>query len=306
MQKTILKLQDKRTHSILKVQSAILKAVADHMYEKGVTQLMPIMLSPITDTLNHDVDEAEIEYCGQKLKLTKSMILHKQLALMSEHRKSIFIVSPNIRLEREHCKDSGRHLFEFSQVDFEFKDKSKEEVMAFMEDLFAEIITKVKEDCKEELEYFGRDIKIPLKPFKVYESKKLKAEYGDDFEKIVSKMEKRPFWILDHEREFYDKEHPKKSKYYLNFDLVYPEGYGEGLSGAEREHEYEQILDRMKRAKVDPKDYKQYIELAKRKLLPRTAGAGFGVERLVRYLCGLDHIEDAALFPRTPGKEVIF
>lgn len=306
MQKTILKLQDKKTDAILRVQSAILKAVADHMYEKGVTQLMPIMLSPITDTLNHDVDEAEIEYCGQKLKLTKSMILHKQLALMSEHRKGIFIVSPNIRLEKEHCGKSGRHLFEFSQVDFEFKDKSKEEVMVFMEDLFAEIIKRIKQDCKEELEYFRRDIKVPSKPFKVFESKELETKYGKDFEKIVSKKATEPFWILDHEREFYDKEHPEKHRYYLNFDLVYPEGYGEGLSGAEREHEYEQIIDRMKRAKVDPKDYAQYVELAKKGLLPKTAGAGFGVERLVRYLCGLDHVEDAALFPRTPGKEVIF
>ena len=306
MQKTILKLQDKKTDAILRVQSAVLKAVVDFMYERKITQLMPVMLSPITDTLNHDVYEGEIEYCGQKLKLTKSMILHKQIALMSEHRKGIFIISPNIRLEREECSKSGRHLIEFSQIDFEFKDKKREDILEFMEELFRAIMIRVTEDCKDELSLFGRDLKIPERPFEIYESKWLKDKYGQSYEKIMSKLAKEPFWIFDHEREFYDKEHPEKKRYYLNFDLIYPEGYGEALSGAEREHEYEQIVERMKRCKVDPKDYASFIELAKKGLLPRTAGAGFGVERLIRYICGLERVEDAALFARAPGKKIIF
>ena len=306
MQKTILKIKDKKTDAILRVQSAVLKAVVDFMYERDITQLMPIMLSPITDTLNHDVYEGEIEYCGQKLKLTKSMILHKQIALISEHRKGIFIISPNIRLERESCSESGRHLIEFSQVDFEFKDKKREDILEFMEELFRAIMLRVTEDCKDELSLFGRDLDVPDRPFKVYESKELEAKHGKDFEKIMSEKAVEPFWIFDHEREFYDKEDPSRPKYYLNFDLIYPEGYGEALSGAEREHEYEQIVERMKRCNVDPKDYSPFLELAKKKLLPRTAGAGFGVERLIRYICGLERIEDAALFARAPGKKIVF
>ncbi|MDD5220422.1 MAG: hypothetical protein PHV11_07640, partial [Candidatus Bipolaricaulis sp.] len=35
--------------------------------------------------------------------------------------------------------------------------------------------------------------------------------------------------------------------------------------------------------------------------VPRSAGFGIGVERLTRYIAGLDRIEDARLFPKTPG-----
>jgi asparaginyl-tRNA synthetase len=35
--------------------------------------------------------------------------------------------------------------------------------------------------------------------------------------------------------------------------------------------------------------------------VPRSAGFGIGVERLTRYVAGLDRIEDARLFPKIPG-----
>ena len=149
--KTADKISSKEMDAILKIQSCALKAIHDFMYEREVLQLMPVMLSTITDPLCHSVYDAKIKYMEQELMLTKSMILHKQMALMSDSRKAIYIVSPNIRLEKEECRDSGRHLIEFSQVDFEFKDKKREEILEFMEELFRAIMIRVTEDCKDEL-----------------------------------------------------------------------------------------------------------------------------------------------------------
>src|SRR5688572_389537 len=68
---------------VLKVQQGVIRATHDFMFKKGLTQLMPLMLSPITDPLNHGVVDASIGYADQRWSLTKSMIFHKQLALVN-------------------------------------------------------------------------------------------------------------------------------------------------------------------------------------------------------------------------------
>ena len=292
--------------AILKIQASMLKAITDFMYMKKVTQLMPVIVSPVTDPLCHSVFDARIKYYDQDLQLTKSMLLHKQISLMSEGRDAIYCISPNIRLEKKEYNHTGKHLIEFSQVDFELKGKKKEDIIEFMEELLVYVIKIVKEECKEELDYLGSKIRIPKKPFKVFGSKEMKKLYRDDFEKILSEKMKEPFWIIDYKREFYDREDPENPGIFLNYDLVYPYGFGEALSGGEREFEYERIVKRMEESGVDVRQYKHYLELAKRKLLPRTAGAGFGIERLLRYICDVKHIEEVTLFPKVPGEKIIF
>ena len=109
---------------------------------------------------------------------------------------------------------------------------------------------------------------------------------------------------MDHYREFYDREDPETGCH-VNYDLVYPEGFGEGLSGAERETDYGTILRKMKERKTDPESYDAYLEIAKRGILRPTAGGGFGVERLVRYLSGKREIREVCPFPRVPGERIV-
>lgn len=304
MQKTISHLMKPELKEIMKVQSAALKAIDTFMYSRGIVHLMPVMLSPVTDPLCHDVFDASIEYCGQKLELTKSMIFHKQLAMMSDSIKGIYIVSPNIRLEFEGCAESGKHLIEFSQVDIELPKASSRDFMDFIEDLYSYLFSFVKQECKQELKKLGRKISVPTKPFKVFDSTELKEKFGDDFERIISEKEKHSFWITDHYREFYDKEDPKTKKH-VNYDLVYPEGFGEALSGGEREFEFEVIKRKMLERKMDLDSFSPYLAIAEKGLLKPTAGGGFGVERLVRFLTGRKHIKEVTLFPRVPGEKIV-
>lgn len=304
MQKTIDHLMKPELKEIIKVQSAALKAVDSFMYSREVLHLMPVMLSPVTDPLCHGVFDASIDYCGQKLQLTKSMILHKQLAMMSDSIKGIYIVSPNVRLEFEECAKSGKHLIEFSQVDIELAGASSREFMHFTEELYSYVFSFVKEECKGELKSLGRELLIPTKPFKVFDSTELKEKFGEDFERIVSEKEKQPFWITDHYREFYDKQDPETKKH-VNYDLVYPDGFGEALSGGEREFEFDVIKRKMIERKMDLIPFTSYLSVAEKGLLKQTAGGGFGVERLIRFLTGKKHIKEVCLFPRVPGEKIV-
>lgn len=300
------KLKSREAGKTLKIQTSMLKAIHDFMHKKGLTQIMPVIVSPITDPLCHSVFDAEIKYYGQQLTLTKSMLLHKQISLIIPGIRAIYAMSPNVRLEKKELGKTGKHLIEFSQVDFEFKDAAKEDVMRFMEELIVYIITTVKKECREEMGFFGRKLKVPKRPFKKFYTFDVEKIYGKDFEGKLSKKMEEPFWLLSHEREFYDREDPKRPGTFLNYDLIYPEGFGEALSGGEREHEYEQILRRMERKKMDLKPYAAYLEFAKKGLIPKSAGAGFGVERLVRFLTGKKHIGEVSLFAKVPGEKIVF
>ncbi|MFA5995070.1 MAG: amino acid--tRNA ligase-related protein [Patescibacteria group bacterium] len=57
---------------------------------------------------------------------------------------------------------------------------------------------------------------------------------------------------------------------------------------------------------MDKSAYEIYLDLAKEKLIPQTAGAGFGLQRLLRYLTGIRTMEQVVLFPRSPREPIIF
>ncbi|WP_446898551.1 asparagine synthetase A [Clostridium sp. LBM24168] len=305
--RTVKKIARKELPHILRVQQAILKAVDEYMYKKGVTRVLPLMISPITDTLNHNVEESELTYEGQRFDIMKSMIFHKQIMLTSPYLDKIYIVSPNVRLEMEEEGDT-RHLFEFTQVDLEFKDATMDTIFEFEEGLMKYIFDFIKKDCKEEFKALGigtshLDIDIP---FKRYTTQELEAKYGDDFELKASKEATQPFWLINHKREFYDAEDLEQRGTYKNYDLIWPMGYIEGLSGGEREYKYGRILERMRESKVNEDVFKNYIELAKQGKIPKSAGAGFGVERMTRFVCQQKEIDDVTVFTRKPGEHYLF
>ncbi|TKJ28724.1 asparagine synthetase [bacterium (candidate division B38) B3_B38] len=296
------RLSDRRLNAVMRIQAVLLREIDEFMRENQVLEIMPVIAAPITDPLTHGVLDAEIEYYSQRLKLTKSMLYHKQLALVSEERQAIYCVSPNIRLEPAESSEKGRYLIEFSQVDFEIKHATMRDIMDFMERLVVRVFTGIKEECRGELQLLRRKLPIPRRPFKVYDSAEVRKVYGEDFERELSLKETSPFWITNFDREPYDKEDPTHPGSFLNYDLIYPEGYGEGLSGGEREYEYHRIIYRMDRSKVPVAPFTAYLELARMGALPPTAGAGFGVERMLRYICGIRNIADVCLFPKVPGE----
>lgn len=302
IKKYVKVLRSEKLKNVVKIQDEILTLIRDFLRSKGFVELLPVIISPITDPLNHDVYNATFECYGTKYSLTQSMIFHKQLALFNQDK--IFIVSPNIRLEPEERAPLKRYLIEFVQVDLEIKDATREDVMEIIEELMVHVISKVKIKFKDVLEELNPSLRIPTRPFEKVKYLEGLEKHGEDFERVLSEKAENPFWLIDipiEAREFYDKL-SDDSKTLLDMDLIYPFGFGEALSGGEREYEYERILKRMKFKGNDPEDFKWYLKIAREYSLPKSAGCGFGVERLTRYICGLEHIRDSRLFAKVPGE----
>ena len=307
LERAVAKIKNKKIKDILFVQQSVLKAVDEFMYKRRITRILPLMMSPITDTLNHSVEECELIYNNQKFDVMKSMIFHKQLTMLNSDIDSLYIVSPNIRLELATRGDS-RHLFEFTQVDFEFKEGTMDFVLQFIEEIVTYIFDFVKENCIPELTRLGAgtDHLNISAPFKKYSTNEMKDKYGDDFEAEASNAATKPFFLTNHKREFYDAEDLDKLGTYRNYDLIWPLGFGEGLSGGEREYTIDRILLRMRELATDENVFRYYIELAKQGELFKTAGAGFGVERITRFITRQPEVSDVTLFCRKPGEDYIF
>ena len=84
-------------------------------------------------------------------------------------------------------------------------------------------------------------------------------------------------------------------------DVIGPEGAGEIIGGSQREDDYDTLVRRMKESGLDPAGYDWYLDLRKYGSVPHS-GFGMGIERMVRWVCGLQHVRETIPFPRMMDK----
>ena len=293
---------DKKLATVLQVKSEIVRAAGEYLRKQGFIEILPVILSPVTDPLHHETYDGVVDYYGRPYTLTKSMILHKQIALRTIPR--IFAFSPNVRMEPEERAPLRRYLAEFVQLDLEVRDATRDEIMEIGEGLFIAVVKAVRDNCAAELESLGRELEVPRAPFARIAYQDAVKRFGEHYDEPLSASLSAPAWLIDFPREvreFYDREDPDRPGILLDMDLIYPEGYGEALSGGEREHTLPRILRRLEQDGISPDRFAEYLRFAEEGL-PASAGFGIGIERLTRYICGLDHIREARLFPKVPGE----
>jgi len=299
---------------VLRIQDEVLSALRDFLRGEGFLEILAPIIGPVTDPGIRGAEQASVDFYGHPFKIMSSMILYKQMAVSSLGK--VFALSPNVRIEPEEALTTGRHLSEFRQLDLEIAHASYLEVMKLGECMVSHVCAKVKERCADDLKSLGRDLRVPGTPFnrmthqdavnlllsKGFEVSQ-EEEIPWDAEEALSAMFDEPFWVFDYPmtaRGFYDREDPEQPGILRDFDLLYPEGFGEAISGGEREYQLDRVLARMRAKGDDPSEYGWYIEMLREGVTP-SAGFGIGVERLTRYICGLEKIWEALPFPKVPG-----
>ena len=300
--------------SVLRVQDEVLSALRDFLRNNGFIEILAPLIGPVTDPGIRGAKQVSVDFYGHPYKIMSSMILYKQMAVTSHDR--IFALSPNVRLEPTESLETGRHLAEFRQLDLEVAKASYFDVMGIGERMIRYACERIKGSCEEELALLGRELGVPSIPFEKITHReavdRLKAEgydvkHGEEIpwmaEEGLSKMYEDPIWIYDYPitaRSFYDREDPERPGVLKDFDLLYPEGFGEAISGGEREYQAEKVRARIESNREDPADYGWYLAMLGEGINP-SAGFGIGVERFTQYICGLESIWDAVPFPKVPG-----
>jgi asparaginyl-tRNA synthetase len=90
---------------------------------------------------------------------------------------------------------------------------------------------------------------------------------------------------------------PQRPEVALCVDMLAPEGYGEIIGGGERIADFELLLKRIEEARLPRQAFEWYLDLRRYGNVPH-AGFGMGIERVVAWICGLDHVRETIPFPR--------
>lgn len=293
-----------RKQAIARVGTQVLNSLTSRFLDQGFDWLLPVVFSPSTDPLWPDPGASiekriEVEIYERTVRAMLSMIVHKMVACSLAYPK-IFILSPNVRIERRERGATGVHTYEFSQFDFEMRDASPRDVRELVEGALHGLLQDLAANRQEELDYLGvAHAGLPEASFRVLDRVDLEEKYGQDWETGWSADLREPAWVVNIPREFYDFE-DLETGVWDNYDLFLP-GIGEVLSGARREWEHGKIVHKIERDGVDPANYKLLLRLAEEGRLRPSAGAGIGLERLIGWIVGARHIGEVQAFPKVPG-----
>lgn len=302
-------IRSNRQAAILKIRDEIIWSIREFMRENNFILADSPILTPTscegTTTL------FKTDYFGEPAYLSQSGQLYSEATIFSLGR--VYDFGPTFRAEKSKTR---RHLTEFWMMDAEAAFVEHEENMKIQEELVSYIIKNVLKNKAKELVILERDVK-PLEKIKTPFNKityqeaiellnknGVKVKWGDDFgadeETIISKSFDRPVFIEKYPAQikaFYMKPDPQDVKLVLNSDLIAPEGYGEIIGGSQRIDDLKTLEDKLKEFKLPRKNFEWYLDLRRYGSVPHS-GFGLGVERMVAWLCGLEHIRETAPFPR--------
>ncbi|MBS1686742.1 MAG: asparagine--tRNA ligase [Bacteroidetes bacterium] len=130
---------------------------------------------------------------------------------------------------------------------------------------------------------------------------------GDDFggsdETVLTRLFGQPIMVYNWPRDvkaFYMKEDENDLGYAKGVDLLAPEGYGEVVGGGERETDIAKLIGKINEHNLPMDVFEWYLDLRRYGNVPHS-GFGLGLERLVAWICGLQHIRETIPFPRAFG-----
>jgi len=132
--------------------------------------------------------------------------------------------------------------------------------------------------------------------------------YGNDFgnsdETVLTRVFDAPVMVYNWPtkiKAFYMKELPENPDLVKNVDLLAPDGYGEIIGGSERENDLSVLLRKIEEHQLPAEAFEWYLDLRRFGSVPH-AGFGLGLERMVRWVCGLHHLRETIPFPRRYGR----
>lgn len=306
-----LYLRAKSQIAIQKIRNTIIYATYDWMRDNGFTKIDAPIFTP--NAAEGTTELYEVEHVnGEKMYLSQTGQLYIEAAMFGVGR--VFDFGPVFRAEKSKTR---RHLNEFWMMDAEIPFIQQEENMQIQEDLLKYLISKVLEINGKEFAVLARDTKaledIVNKPWlrmthqefiTDLQSKGFDVKQGDDIgsdtEMQYMEMIDTPIFLTHFPmgiKAFYTKEDPNMPGYALCSDLLAPEGCGEIVGSSTRDDDYNILLQKIKDHGLDPATFEWYLDLRKYGSVPH-AGFGYGLERLVRWFCGLHHIRETIPFPR--------
>lgn len=327
-------LRSPRQWAIQRVRNTIINATYAHLNSENFIKIDSPILTPTscedtTELFEMDyfpgenrVDEnaqnamgkekgSTMSVAADKAYLTQSGQLYIEAAIFAHGR--VFDFGPVFRAEKSKTR---RHLTEFWMMDAEMAFVDWQGNMDTQERLIHAILATVLEQNQKELSILERDVaalKQCLKPFvRMSHTEAVQklhqlgsdidadADLGADDETLLMNEYNVPVFIDRYPakvKAFYMQPDPEDDTHVLCSDLLAPEGYGEIIGGSQRIHDYDLLVQKMEEFDLDRKPFEWYLDLRRYGSVPHS-GFGYGLERIVGWICGTKHVRETIPFPR--------
>jgi len=303
-------IRTERQQAILRIRHEIINAVRDFFNGRGFILADTPIFTPAACEGTTTLFPAQY-FEDQTAYLTQSGQLYNEANAMALGR--VYCFGPTFRAEKSKTR---RHLTEFWMVEPEVAYADLNDVMELAEDLVVSVVGRVLEKRRRELTVIERDtskLEAVQKPFprisydeavKRLQAKGLPIQWGGDFggpdETTLSEEYDRP--VLVHRypaaiKAFYMKPDPERADLALGVDMLAPEGYGEIIGGGERLADLDLLLQRIKEHNLPQEAFEWYLDLRRYGTVPH-GGFGMGIERVVSWICKLDHVRETIPYPR--------
>ena len=310
MDRRHLWIRTERQAAILRVRHEVVNAIRDFLNAQGFILCDTPIFTPAacegTSTLfpvqYFDDTTAFLTQSGQLYNEANAMALGK-----------VYCFGPTFRAEKSKTR---RHLTEFWMVEPEMAYATLDDVIVLAEGLITAVVARVLDTRAAELTLLERDVsalEAVRAPFprlryddaaRLLQEKGLPFQYGTDLggtdETVLSEHFDQPVCITHYPasvKAFYmkpDAEQPDKA---LCVDILAPEGYGEIVGGGQRLDDLDLLLQRIEEHQLPREAFEWYIDLRRYGTVPH-GGFGMGVERLVAWICKLDHVRETIPYPR--------
>ncbi len=297
----------------MKVKATLLEGVREYFKQEGYYETTPPII--VSGAVEGGSTLFEMDYFGKKAYLSQSAQLYLEALIFSLGK--VYAITPSFRAEKSRTL---RHLAEYWHVEAEAAHADLDEMLRIEEGLISHICQKAARENAKELKFLGREpselkkIEPPFDRLKydeaigIIQKKNPVIKWGDDLgtedERILTAERKTPVFITHypkHIKAFYMKEDPENPKVVKCNDCLAPEGFGEVIGGSQREDDVEKLIARLKEENTDLDAYEWYLDLRRYGSVPHS-GFGLGMERIVRWVCKLEHIRDAIPFPRVMNR----
>ncbi len=302
-------LRSQRQNAILRIRHEISKACRDYLDGEGFILVDTPILTPAacegTTTL------FETQYFDDKAFLTQSGQLYSEATAAAFGK--VYCFGPTFRAEKSKTR---RHLMEFWMVEPEMAFATLEDAMELAERFVTFVVQRVLANRRRELETLERDIsrleqvEAPFPRISYDEAVEILKRKGSDFqwggdfggtdETLLSEEFSKP--VMVHRfpaaiKAFYMEPDASRPEVALGVDVLAPEGYGEIIGGGQRISDRNLLRRRIQEQNLPEETFDWYEDLRKYGSVPH-AGFGMGIERVVAWICGLEHVRETIAFPR--------
>jgi nondiscriminating aspartyl-tRNA synthetase len=305
-------LRSERTKDIFTIQSSILEAYRSSLRSQGFTEFVAPAF--VGGDAEGGAAAFKVEYFKDKTAfLATSPQFYKQIMIGPFERA--FTVAKIFRAEKS---ATTRHLSEATCLDFEMGFiENESEPMKVLENAIRDTVNAVGVSHKDIFARFNTTVpeipeKIPV--FTLAEAQALVAkefnrtiedtnDMSPEDERQICEYAKKnlnsDFVFITRfptkKRAFYTYEDPAEAPLSRGFDLLF-----RGLeinSGAQRIHNYESLVARIKDREMDPDKFSFYLQAFKYGMPPH-GGSSTGVERFTARMLELPNVKEATSFPR--------